>query len=532
MKRVPSGQWVEVGRLIPAFTGPALVRLRAKFAANSGGIRQLALVQNEEGGEQKALAQAVAIANTLGNPTPLAIERPASLGPGLLSLQVFQDSGSVLDVEGSLSMLPSVPKQLNVPEGMRDVAQHFFGLSGVGMTLSASPSLREQTEQRILQRNTEQLQQAREALVAQQERLLKVTDEPPSLAERALAKISETFRVAAQADLKKQLIEVEYTALGPDDSIRRTQRLASGEIVEIVGSPGINFDIPQRENPYPRYYYNDDLDALPPVPPGYVPPDDLDEDDLDETDPRYLPRKPAPAVQADAIVPDAEIARRRRFARHDEAISMASRSSYRWNDPLGRYIDAQGRIVSARRVRAELDRAIVGANLRAKELALQLQAGKIDVRTWRTEMRVLVRNVHLYSAAAARGGWAQMNLAAYGQVGGVLRRQYKYLDRFARQLSLGLPRDGFFLNRAELYTEAARGTFELARRDEMVKRGFDEEKNVLDDGARHCEGTMSCPAQRAKGWVAVGTLVPIGRRVCGTRCRCRIIYRRSKEVAA
>ena len=153
------------------------MRLRAKFAANSGGIRQLALVQNEEGGEQKALAQAVAIANTLGNPTPLAIERPASPGAGTAEPAGLSGFGECARCRGlALSMLPSVPKQLNVPEGMRDVAQRFFGLSGVGMTLSASPSLREQTEQRILQRNTEQLQQAREALVAQQERLLKVTD--------------------------------------------------------------------------------------------------------------------------------------------------------------------------------------------------------------------------------------------------------------------------------------------------------------------------------------------------------------------
>ena len=210
-------------------------------------------------------------------------------------------------------------------------------------------------------------------------------------------------------------------------------------------------------------------------------------------------------------------------------MAAVPRSRYRWNDRAARYIGGDGRIVSQRAVRAELDAALDAASRRAVALGEQLRAGDLSLRAWRSEMRVLVRNVHLYSAAAARGGWAQMTQAAYGQVGGLVRFHYERLERLALQISHGLPLDGAFFHRVGLYVQAGRTTYDLAEFQVMDVRGFNEERNVLSGSVgaeRHCEGARSCKEQSRRGWVKLGALIPIGQRLCLGNCRCRKRYRR------
>jgi hypothetical protein len=67
----------------------------------------------------------------------------------------------------------------------------------------------------------------------------------------------------------------------------------------------------------------------------------------------------------------------------------------------------------------------------------------------------------------------------------------------------------------------------------MRDRGYDEESNLLAP-AEHCEGQGSCVEQTTRGWVPVGSLIPIGGRLCVTNCKCQIRYRNSEtgEIAA
>lgn len=210
----------------------------------------------------------------------------------------------------------------------------------------------------------------------------------------------------------------------------------------------------------------------------------------------------------------------------------APRSRFRWNDATGQYIGPDGRFVARAQIRLELDYALEQAGKRITLLAEQLRGNQIGLNAWRVAMRNEIRQVHLYSAAAAKGGWAQMNLTEYGRVGAVVRSEYAYLDRFAREIRRGYPLDGFFMQRTTLYTEAARETYHRVERADMQRRGMDEERNIEDRAAEHCEGANSCHAQTLRKWVKIGQLVPIGRRRCGRRCRCHISYRRSVEARA
>lgn len=187
----------------------------------------------------------------------------------------------------------------------------------------------------------------------------------------------------------------------------------------------------------------------------------------------------------------------------------------------GGYRGANGRIITSAAVRAELDIAIDRSQLDTRQLSLSLQQGKIDLAEWQLAMRRTIKNAHITAAVSQRGGWDQMTQSDWGRVGQRIRAQYQYLDNFAQQIADGLPLDGRFLFRAQMYDEAAIETYGLFERAAMGAAGYDEEQNVLEDGANHCPG---CLDETAKGRVKIGQLVPVGRRTCLSRCRCRIIY--------
>jgi hypothetical protein len=195
---------------------------------------------------------------------------------------------------------------------------------------------------------------------------------------------------------------------------------------------------------------------------------------------------------------------------------------YRYNARAYSYVDPQGRFLSRTEVRDALDNALANNGDVVRALSQQLRDGAITLADWQTGMAREIKNVHLYSAAAAKGGWAQMTPADYGRAGQRIERQYRYLRGFAEDIASGRqPLSDRLLQRAAMYSEAGRSTFHYVERGEMEVRGMTEERSVLhaDDS---CEG---CLQAEANGWVPIGEAVPIGERDCLTKCRCTIDYR-------
>lgn len=211
---------------------------------------------------------------------------------------------------------------------------------------------------------------------------------------------------------------------------------------------------------------------------------------------------------------------------------MPPRSSYLWDSVSGRYRQQHtGRFASGAAIRAEIDRDLVIEARHMRDLTAQLQRGAIPLDTWRAEMRESVKNVHLYNAAAAKGGWAHMSPAAYGAAGQRVRTDYGFLDRWAAQIQDGTSKlDGKSLRRAELYGFSGRKTYEQVRAVEMETRGFSECRSVLHAQ----ESCAQCIAEAAKGFQPASDMVPIGDRTCGHNCRCTVERRNSAtgQVAA
>jgi hypothetical protein len=153
-----------------------------------------------------------------------------------------------------------------------------------------------------------------------------------------------------------------------------------------------------------------------------------------------------------------------------------------------------------------------------------LANGEITLAKWQQGMSAQIKNSHLAAGASAKGGWAQMSQADYGQVGGRLKRQYEYLNNFAADIASGKQKlNGNFLRRADMYLEAARGTYEEARRRLYAQSGYTEERRVLGR-AEHCKDCLDFAGRR---WQPINTLPPIGASICLTNCHCRFIYRKT-----
>lgn len=200
---------------------------------------------------------------------------------------------------------------------------------------------------------------------------------------------------------------------------------------------------------------------------------------------------------------------------------MGEDSKYTWDEVAGRYVDENGNAVSFEEVRLWLDEVLDRNDLKMSQTALLLLSGSINVQKWQDEMRASLKDIHLISGALARGGWAHMSQADFGRIGNELRFQYERLARFADQIERGLPLDGRFRRRVQLYAQSGRVSYTSALRQEMALRGYTEEQSVLA-AADHCS---ECVAEADKGWVPIGTLINIGERICKSNCRCHLEFR-------
>lgn len=204
---------------------------------------------------------------------------------------------------------------------------------------------------------------------------------------------------------------------------------------------------------------------------------------------------------------------------------------YLWNENASRYINAStGRFVSGQEVRDALEGVVTQANRNITALSEQLQAGSVTLAEWQARMTSELRNLHGASAAAARGGWAQMSPADWGATGSKLRTQYAFLNDFVTDIEQGYDiNTKSFLRRARMYGDAGIGTYEESRREELRPREIVAERRVLGL-ADHCNtagGVTGCEENAAKGWQPIGSLPSIGVSPCITNCKCHFEFLRA-----
>ena len=167
---------------------------------------------------------------------------------------------------------------------------------------------------------------------------------------------------------------------------------------------------------------------------------------------------------------------------------------------------------------------------RVSDLTRMMAAGDISIGAWQDEFAGVLKDTYLAAAALAVGGFARLTDEDLARVSADLRFAYTRLERFARfaeQRMHDADSVGRVLARSALYARYTNGLYQRFRTeshtravDEDGNRLFLFETNILGN-AEHCS---QCLEETAKGWVLIGTLVPVGNRICLANCKCRLSF--------
>lgn len=160
-----------------------------------------------------------------------------------------------------------------------------------------------------------------------------------------------------------------------------------------------------------------------------------------------------------------------------------------------------------------------------QQLSRQLQNGDITLAEWQAAMRDYLRAEYITAMELAKGGRGNITQSDWGFVGSELKKQYQYLDGFANDIANNPDKwlnGNSLFERMRLYSDSAYTSLADMIQREMLAAGFTEEINELGD-ADHCE---ECLQETAKGWSPIGSLIPIGDRICIVKCKCSMKYRK------
>jgi hypothetical protein len=193
---------------------------------------------------------------------------------------------------------------------------------------------------------------------------------------------------------------------------------------------------------------------------------------------------------------------------------------YYWDAGIRRFRDSRGRLVAARAVRSALFVARQRAAVDARQLLESYYDRRLAFADWLSEMQALLRDVHLYHAAVANGGFPSMTQAQYAATAQELNRQFAYLQRLGSLIRVNAISRAQALARIELFARSGLITFTLATEQQQREIGRTRERNRLGIG-EHCS---DCLSQSARGFVQIGALIPVGRRRCRGNCQCYIEY--------
>jgi hypothetical protein len=209
------------------------------------------------------------------------------------------------------------------------------------------------------------------------------------------------------------------------------------------------------------------------------------------------------------------------------------------------FVRKLGDVIPGTDVRQAALNAIAKAQREMLRETTVMEFGAKEIEDWFIDMAARVKRLHVALAIVGAGGRLQMppaqlvrtieaipaDLAQVITLADSIAFHIGKLYRFAVDVETArhlADTTNAIETRVGLYGASAYGGFEMLRRVSAIANGFTFEENVLAD-AEHCQAEPGelpedCPTQTAKGIVRIGTLVPVGRRLCAMHCLCRLKF--------
>lgn len=193
----------------------------------------------------------------------------------------------------------------------------------------------------------------------------------------------------------------------------------------------------------------------------------------------------------------------------------------RFDKRLNRYRAPSGQFISPERVRREIEKAVELVKTDMRAIGERLNRGEINLPQFQIEMTDALKAAHGLAASIGKGGRKQMTAKDWGAVGNDLKSQYKYLNRLAREIELGKVSPVQIANRAAAYGNGLRASFYRQTGENERDNGRTMAKRVVHSK----EGCAECASWAAKGFVSIDEQPRIGGLICGSFCKCHLVYK-------
>jgi hypothetical protein len=209
-------------------------------------------------------------------------------------------------------------------------------------------------------------------------------------------------------------------------------------------------------------------------------------------------------------------------------VVMSLRMDADWSyDPVsGRYRSENGRFLDRKAVEALIDGRVGKLSTQLKDYTRRLSDGFITIDQWQGSVREAIKMAHIQAAVLGQGGRDALSASDYGRIGQKLRQEYRYLERFVRDLLDGSVSSAHAANRIGLYAESVRSSYWEGTTVRQGQQGYSLMRRILDGQAQHCQ---DCIGYAQRGIVPIGSLPMPGQRCeCRARCKCSIEYLRQQ----
>lgn len=194
---------------------------------------------------------------------------------------------------------------------------------------------------------------------------------------------------------------------------------------------------------------------------------------------------------------------------------------YDYNRQKRRFVDASGRTIPLREVRAQIDKLTAFVQQEARALAAQFEAGRITLAEFELGMRELLKSGHIIAASVGRGGRKRLTQADWGRVGAKVKWQYEFLAKFTRKIGQGKISKILTANRAQKYASALRITFYQTF---GIEREGDPDTPRVRRILNAQESCEECVAYADMGFIPVDEMPELGELECGDFCKCDLEF--------
>lgn len=205
--------------------------------------------------------------------------------------------------------------------------------------------------------------------------------------------------------------------------------------------------------------------------------------------------------------------------------------AWTWNPIANRYQWRNGsaRFLSRNQIMEWVRSSLNSSGSVSDTLSGLVHSGRLSPLDWHSLMREEIKREYIRQYLLGIGGRNNMTQSDWGRIGGMLKEQYTYLDRFRTDIQSSAYtedqiRELMERARSRMYINSGREAFERATAKMVTEWGAVEENWELNPFLNNCP---DCIDFSFEGWQPFGHF-PFpgdGSTVCLTNCGCTKAYR-------